>query len=106
MAAALPRDTAVTVLLEVTDSADEQPIDAAAPVDVRWLHRHDTPPGESVLLDRALAALEIADADRHAYIFGESRVVRRLRDDLTRRGLAASEISAKGYWNRGSAARV
>jgi NADPH-dependent ferric siderophore reductase len=101
MIAALPNGTAAVAVIEVTDADDEQPISAAALVDVRWLYRLETPAGESELLDRAVASIEIPDADRHAYLFAESRVVRRLRDDLGSRGLQPHEISAKGYWNLG-----
>jgi NADPH-dependent ferric siderophore reductase len=97
----LPAGTTVVAAIEVTDVDDEQPIIAAGPVDVRWLHRLETPAGESELLDRAVAAIEIPDVERHAYLFGESRTVRRLRDDLGARGLHPHEISAKGYWNLG-----
>jgi NADPH-dependent ferric siderophore reductase len=101
MISALPIGTAAVALIEVTDAADEQSIRAAGPVDVRWLHREMTPPGESELLMRAVASIDIPDVDRHAYLFGESRGVRRLRDDLGARGLQPHEISAKGYWNLG-----
>jgi NADPH-dependent ferric siderophore reductase len=101
MISVLPAGTAVVALIEVTDAADEQPIRAAGPVDVRWLHREAIPPGESELLMQAVASIDIPDVDRHAYLFGESRVVRRLRDDLGARGLHPHEISAKGYWNLG-----
>jgi NADPH-dependent ferric siderophore reductase len=103
MIAAAPSQITAVALIEVQDAADEQLIDAAAQVDVRWLHRGVAPAGRSDVLDRALAALEIPDADRHAYLFGESRTVRRLRDELGRRGLRPAEISAKGYWNLGRA---
>jgi NADPH-dependent ferric siderophore reductase len=101
MIRALPGGTTAVAVIEVTNVDDEQPINAAGPVDVRWLHRFDTPAGESELLDRAVATIELPDVDRHAYLFGESRTVRRLRDDLGGRGLQPHEISAKGYWNLG-----
>jgi NADPH-dependent ferric siderophore reductase len=101
MIRALPAGRTAAAVIEVTDADDEQPIAAAGPVDVRWLHRLETPAGESELLDRAVASIEIPDVDRHVYLFGESRVVRRLRDDLGGRGLQPPEISAKGYWNLG-----
>ncbi len=101
MIAALPSGTAAVAVIEVTDADDEQLIPAAGPVDVRWLHRLDRPAGESELLQMAVASIEIPDADRHAYLFAESRVVRQLRDDLGGRGLRPQEISAKGYWNLG-----
>ena len=102
MIAALPVGTAAVAVIEVTDADDEQPIPSTGPVDVRWLHRLVVPAGESELLDRAVASIEIPDVDRHAYLFGESRVVRRLRDALGGRGLHPHEISAKGYWNLSS----
>ena len=101
MIAALPSGTAGVALIEVADSDDEQPVAVTELFDVRWLHRSATPPGESDLLDRALATIALPDADRHVYLFGESRAVRRLREDLVGRGLQAAEISAKGYWNLG-----
>jgi NADPH-dependent ferric siderophore reductase len=101
MIGALPVQTAAVALVEVTDADDEQQMPATELIDVRWLHRQAVPPGESELLHRAVASIDIPDADRHAYLFGESRVVRRLRDDLGGRGLQPQEISAKGYWNLG-----
>ena len=106
MIGALPVGTTAVALIEVTDADDEQPILAAELIDVRWLHRQAIPPGESELLDRAVASIEIPDADRHAYLFGESRVVRRLRDDLAGRGMHPHEISAKGYWTLSSRPRL
>ena len=82
MIAALPVGTTIVALIEVTDAADEQPITAAGPVDVRWLHRQAIAPGESELLLGAVGSVEIPHADRHVYLFGESRMVRRLRDEL------------------------
>jgi NADPH-dependent ferric siderophore reductase len=106
MIGALAVGTAAVALIEVTDADDEQPIPTTELIDVRWLHRLAIPPGESELLDRAVASIAIPDADRHGYLFGESRVVRRLRDNLGSRGLHPHEISAKGYWNLSSRPRL
>ncbi|HEY8728379.1 MAG TPA: siderophore-interacting protein [Acidothermaceae bacterium] len=102
MVAALPPSVEAEVILEVTDSDDEQPVRGER-VDVTWLHRGSTRPEESRFVDDALRQRAIPDGDRHVYVFGESRLVRRLRDHLYERGLGASEISAKGYWNAGRA---
>ena len=99
MIAALPSGTTAVAVIEVTDADDEQSIAASALIDVRWLYRLETPAGRSELLQAAVASVEFPDADRHAYLFAESRVVRGLRDDLAGRGLLPHEISAKGYWN-------
>ena len=105
MVSALPSDTQVMALIEVRDAEDEQSMQSDAAVDLRWLHRLTTAPGDADLLDTAMQAVPIPDADRHAYLFGESRVVRRLRDQLHGRGLKPAEVSAKGYWNLGRAMR-
>jgi len=102
MVAALPSAVEAQVILEVTDSDDEQPMRGDS-VEVSWLHRGSTRPEESRLVDDALRSRAIPGGDRHVYLFGESRLVRRLRDQLYECGLGASEISAKGYWNAGRA---
>jgi len=102
MVAALPPVVEAEVILEVTDADDEQPMRGER-VTVTWLHRGSTRPEESRLVDDAVRARAIPGSDRHVYLFGESRLVRRLRDQLYERGLGAPEISAKGYWNAGRA---
>ena len=101
MIEALPAGVAATALVEVRDATDEQAIEAVADLDLRWLHRGQTPPGAADLLDRAVEAISLPASDRHVYLFGESRTVRRLRDIAGARGVGMSEISAKGYWNLG-----
>lgn len=105
IAEALPAGTAVTALIEVESPDDEQSITADADLDLRWLYRVGAAPGTSELLDRALADVAFAPSDRHVYLFGESRTVRRLRDIASAAGLGAGEISAKGYWNLGRETR-
>jgi NADPH-dependent ferric siderophore reductase len=105
MIAALPEQAAIQALIEVQDGDDEQPISRAGTVATRWLHRGGAPAGQPDLLADALEQLRIPEVDRHVCVFAESRVVRRLRDELVGRGLRAEEISAKGYWNAGRARR-
>ena len=95
MVAALS-EVEATVIVEVTDADDEQPIAATGTASVRWLHRGGIAPDESRLIDDALGQLSIPGSDRHAFVFGESRSVRRLRDLLYARGLTAAEVSAAG----------
>jgi len=105
MARALPTGVTATALIEVAEPVDEQPIASGADLEVRWLHRGTTEPGTAELLDEALAGVSVPASDRHLFLFGESRTVRRLRDAITQRGVALDEISAKGYWNLGRAMR-
>lgn len=102
---ALPAGITASALIEVTDSADEEAIDAVAKLDLQWLHRGPAVAGTSDVLDRAVAQASIPDGDRHIYLFGESRVVRRLRDQIAARGVSTGDVSAKGYWNLGRVAR-
>jgi NADPH-dependent ferric siderophore reductase len=103
MAAALTPSTSGVAIVEVNDANERQPI--PGPLDVRWVYRDGAPAGTTTLLDESLHDLSLPDGDRHAFVFGESRVVRRLRDALQARGLAPGELAAKGYWNVGRATR-
>jgi NADPH-dependent ferric siderophore reductase len=92
-------------LIEVAGADEEQPLPAPAGVEIRWLHRGNTPPGESTLLADALAALERpAGDDVFAWVAAESGAVRTIRADLRGRwGLGRAQHHAIGYWRRGRA---
>ncbi|MGK5111090.1 MULTISPECIES: siderophore-interacting protein [unclassified Geodermatophilus] len=92
-------------LVEVAEVAEEQPLPAPEGVEVRWLHRLGTPPGESTLLADAVAALERPDGeDLFAWVAAESATVRTVRGDLRGRwGLGRAQHHAIGYWRRGRA---
>ncbi|MFQ1001927.1 siderophore-interacting protein [Modestobacter sp. SSW1-42] len=104
LAAAAP-DTRGVALLEVAGPAEEQELDAPPGVEVRWLHRAGTGPGESTLLVDAVAALERpAGDDLFAWVGAESATVRAVRADLRGRwGLRRHQHHAIGYWRRGRA---
>jgi NADPH-dependent ferric siderophore reductase len=93
------------VLLEVADAAEEQAVAAPPGVQIRWLHRGGTPPGESTLLADAVAALDRPDGeDLFAWVAAESAAVRTVRADLRGRwGLGRAQHHAIGYWRRGRA---
>jgi NADPH-dependent ferric siderophore reductase len=92
-------------LLEVAGPAEEQPLSAPAEVEIRWLHRGGTPPGESTRLADAVAALDRpAEDDVFAWVAAESAAVRTIRADLRGRwGLGRAQHHAIGYWRRGRA---
>jgi NADPH-dependent ferric siderophore reductase len=98
-------DTRGCALIEVADAAEEQPLSTPAGVLVRWLHRGTVPPGESVLLADAVAALDRpAGDDLFAWVAAESATVRIIRADLRGRwGLTRGQHHAIGYWHRGRA---
>jgi len=100
----LPSGTRGTALIEVADDAEEQDLTVPAGLDLRWLHRNGTPPGESTLLVDAVAALDRPDGPVFAWVGAESAAVRAVRSDLRGRwGLSRAEHHAIGYWRRGRA---
>ncbi|MGY2064820.1 siderophore-interacting protein [Blastococcus sp. SYSU DS0619] len=103
--AAAPPGTAGVALLEVARPAEEQQLAAPPGVELRWLHRGATPPGESALLVDAVAALDRpAGEDVFAWVGAESAAVRAIRADLRGRwGLGRAQHHAIGYWRRGRA---
>ena len=101
--AAAPPSTRGVALVEVADAAEEQPLPAPEGVEVRWLHREGTPPGEGTLLADAVAVLDRPEAeDVFAWVAAESGAVRTIRADLRNRwGLGRAQHHAIGYWRRG-----
>jgi NADPH-dependent ferric siderophore reductase len=102
--AEVPPWTGGIALLEVADATEEQDLGAPAGVELRWLHRRGTPPGESTLLADAVAGLDRPGGDVFAWVGAESATVRAVRSDLRGRwGLGRAEHHAIGYWRRGRA---
>jgi NADPH-dependent ferric siderophore reductase len=100
----VPAGTRGVALLEVADPAEEQDLVAPDGVEIRWLHRGGTPPGESTLLVDAVAASDRPEGAVFAWVGAESATVRAVRADLRSRwGLSRSEHHAIGYWRRGRA---
>jgi len=104
LAAASP-DTTGVAFLEVAGPEEEQPLAAPVGIEVRWLHRGGTPPGESTLLVDAVAGLDRPEGDDvFAWVGAESAAVRAIRADLRDRwGLSRAQHHAIGYWRRGRA---
>jgi NADPH-dependent ferric siderophore reductase len=90
---ALPPDTGLTVLCEVTDADDERPISPEREVAVTWLHRSTG--GD---LEAAVRALP-TDLRAGWFVAAEARVVRRL-DRHLRDERGAEAVEARGYWRR------
>jgi NADPH-dependent ferric siderophore reductase len=104
MTEALPPTSPVMALLEVDTPADELEPDCreGQQVQLRWVHRLDqTVPGDSSLLQDALAETALPVGDGQVYVAAEAGVVRSIQRDLAARGLRKEQISAKAYWRRG-----
>ena len=104
MMEALPSAATWVALLEVDSPADQQGPDSGLgpQSQLGWVHRlgHSVP-GDAAPLQRALAEVALPGGVGHAYIAAEARVMRRLQQSLTERGLGKEQISAKAYWRRG-----
>jgi NADPH-dependent ferric siderophore reductase len=103
MTESLPGDSEATIVLEVPDPADEQELLAPARTRLSWLHRLGGQAGDPVALAAEATEVELPPGNGHAYLLGEARVVLRLREILSSRGLAEDQMSPKAYWGRGRA---
>jgi NADPH-dependent ferric siderophore reductase len=103
MTEALPPGSLATLVLEIPEERDEQELSSAATTHISWLHRLGGPAGDPALLAAEAAEVELPPGRGHAYLFGEAKVVSRLRDILADRGLAQDQMSPKAYWGRGRA---
>jgi NADPH-dependent ferric siderophore reductase len=101
----LRADTRALVLAEVADAAEQQTLRSRAAVEVTWLHRAGTAPGDPQALLAALRGLSLPAGDGYVWIAGESHVARALREYLvSERGLPKTWIKAAGYWKHDAAA--
>jgi NADPH-dependent ferric siderophore reductase len=99
--AALPAGRPATVLVEIPEAADAQPLPSPAAVTSRWLVRGTEEAGAP--MEAAIRALELPDAAGRAWVAGEAAVIRRLRRHLLEdRGLDGASIVTRGYWKRGA----
>jgi NADPH-dependent ferric siderophore reductase len=103
MTEALPADSLATLVIEIPEEDDEQDLYSAATTRISWLHRLDTPAGDPAALAAEAADVEFPAGRGHAYLFGEAKVVLRLREVLAARGLGEDQMSPKAYWGRGRA---
>jgi NADPH-dependent ferric siderophore reductase len=101
MIESLPAGERAIAVVEVANADEEQPIDTAADLDIRWLHRGGGAVAPSQKLTEALAAFDIPSSVGQACVIGETSTVRAQRQGLIARGLPKSQISAEGYWRPG-----
>jgi NADPH-dependent ferric siderophore reductase len=103
MTEALPAGSRATLVIEIPSADDEQDLRGAASTRISWLHRMGAPAGDPVALAAEASEVEFPAGHGHAYLFGEARVVSRLREVLAGRGLAEEQMSPKAYWGLGRA---
>ncbi len=104
---ALPASAQATVLLEVADEGEEQPLRSEAQVDLRWLHRNGAAPGTTTLLPDAVREYcprKSPDDRIFAWVGCEAASFRAIRQFLRAdQKLSREEHLAVAYWRRGFA---
>jgi NADPH-dependent ferric siderophore reductase len=89
----------LSVLVEIPEHADRQPLGSQAQFEVRWLERNGGDAASSDLLERALRELPERPGDTFYWIAAESHRVRTMRKYLAEeRGVQKEWIRATGYW--------
>jgi NADPH-dependent ferric siderophore reductase len=95
----LPATVEVTVIIEVADAAEEQPLPS-----VTWLHRDGRPPGTPDLLLAALRAAGPLGRDTAVWAAGERTAMHAVRAWLLdESGLDRRRVRTTMYWRHGQA---
>lgn len=84
--------------IEVASLDDRMDIVLPPRVTIEWLIRGEW--GADGLVE-ALRRFDKPDGHGHAYLIGETSIVRRQRQMLLAQGFAKTDISAEGYWRPG-----
>lgn len=96
-----PAGTRGHVIVEVANASDIQEIPTEAEVEIDWLVRGSTLPGESTLLYEAVQSFDLPPGRTYAWCAGEALTVapirRHLRRDL---GLPKEDVEVLGYWRK------
>ena len=101
MVEALPAGAKASVVLAVAGPEEEQPLESAAEVDLRWLHRGGPPQAPCPALTETVAQFTPPAGDGQVYLIGETSTVRAQRQALIARGFPKERITAEGYWRPG-----
>jgi NADPH-dependent ferric siderophore reductase len=97
-----PGEQAVA-FIEVDGAADEIPLSTVADLEVRWLHRDGASAGTTTLLDDAVRAWKWREGRVHAFVHGESTLLKSVRPYiLDDRGVPRGDVSVSGYWRKGA----
>jgi NADPH-dependent ferric siderophore reductase len=94
--ATLGAGAAATVILEVADPQEQQPLESDAELDVRWLYDGDAADFSATVLD-AVEDLKPATV----WVACEAQAMRVIRRALLDSGFPVSQMTTRGYWKRG-----
>jgi NADPH-dependent ferric siderophore reductase len=105
--AELPAECKATVLLEVADASEEQPLHSAAALDIRWMHRNGAPAGTTSLIEDAVRDIAIPSNEGRRFIWAgcEQKSCRCLKKLLRKEWkVPTSEHQVVAYWRAGHTA--
>jgi NADPH-dependent ferric siderophore reductase len=105
--AELPAECRATVLLEVADASEEQPLRSSAALDIRWVHRNGAPAGTTSLLEDALRGIAMPASAARRFIWAgcEQKSCRCLKRLLRKEWkVPTSEHQVVAYWRAGHSA--
>lgn len=102
IAAAMPAEAELRIILEVADRLEEQPLPSATSMNVTWLHRNGAPAGTTGALEPILRDI-VPAADPDTFIWAaceqkEARTIRAFMKNETAREQSSFSIAA--YWQR------
>lgn len=103
----LPGGCRATVLIEVADPSEQQPLPSAATLDVRWIHRNGAPAGTTSLIVDAIRSVTLPSDEgrRFIWIGCEQQSCRCLKRLLRKEwNVPRSEHQIVAYWQAGHAA--
>ena len=99
---ALPAGKTATVLVEVPNADEHQPLESPANLDVTWLHHGDAAPGP--LIEQTIRELSLPAGEGRVWIGCEAAAMRDVRRHLLDdRGMDRTHIHTHGYWKAGTA---
>lgn len=88
--------------IEVDGPDDEQILESKADLELHWLHRGTADAGSTELLDQAVRAYDWLPGRVHAFIHGESRLLKTVRPYVREdRETPKGDVSVSGYWRTG-----
>lgn len=105
--AELPAECKATVLIEVADASEEQPLHSAASLDIRWMHRNGAPAGSTSLIEDAVREIAMPSSDGRRFIWAgcEQKSCRCLKKLLRKEWqIPTSEHQVVAYWRAGHTA--
>jgi NADPH-dependent ferric siderophore reductase len=99
----LPGDKEIVAFIEVSGPENEIDLPVRPGARVTWLHRGDTEPGNSPLLQEAIRDVDFPAGDYFAWIAGEANTLKPIRRYLRRDlGVPKHRVKVDGYWRNGT----